>query len=493
VQVAQIERTRDQFLDYQIRGQLSTQGQVDVQNDGLAQVEAAFNEPSSTSLSNLLSTYFAAWNDVANNPTDTSARTSLVSDAQAVAAEFNRVDGQLKQQQGDADGQLQISVQSVNSDAQGIAALNQQIVQVEAGGMKANDLRDQRDQLLDNLSSLVKVNYTEASNGAVNVFLGDRQLVSGSQANQLKTTLASGQPFSTVQWADGGSVSSLSGGKIGGLITLRDSTIPGVQANLSATAARLIQSTNSIHASGVGLDGVGGRPFFDGTDAGTITVDPTIAQDPTKVAAARQYVDPSSGALTFASGDGSNAQAMANLQQATAQLDSSATLQPGASLGGATVLGVDISGAAPASSFTLSASGSSVTIAANGAVQVLDASATLGVRITLSAPAGGATPANVASALAGTTLSTATQGASIGDQYAAQIGQLGVQASAANNTSTNQGLLVTNLTQQRQSMSGVSLDEEATNLVQYQHAYQAAARVLSTVDAMLDTLINSMG
>jgi len=80
-----------------------------------------------------------------------------------------------------------------------------------------------------------------------------------------------------------------------------------------------------------------------------------------------------------------------------------------------------------------------------------------------------------------------------GDQYAQQISALGADSSTARSQSTNQGVLVNQLDKQRQQVSSVSLDEETTHLIQYQHAYQAAARVISVVDGMLDTLINHTG
>jgi flagellar hook-associated protein 1 FlgK len=81
----------------------------------------------------------------------------------------------------------------------------------------------------------------------------------------------------------------------------------------------------------------------------------------------------------------------------------------------------------------------------------------------------------------------------MGDQYGRQVASLGVDASTATSQSTNQQVLISQLTTQQEQVSGVSLDEETTNLIQYQHAYQAAARVISVVDDMLDTLINNTG
>jgi flagellar hook-associated protein 1 FlgK len=88
---------------------------------------------------------------------------------------------------------------------------------------------------------------------------------------------------------------------------------------------------------------------------------------------------------------------------------------------------------------------------------------------------------------------TSTGPATITDQYAREVSTIGVLASTAKGQANNQQVLVNQLQSQRQQSAGVSLDEEATHLIQYQRAYQAAARVISVVDSMLDTLINNTG
>src|SRR5205814_1205333 len=115
----------------------------------------------------------------------------------------------------------------------------------------------------------------------------------------------------------------------------------------------------------------------------------------------------------------------------------------------------------------------------------------LGVRLTFAVPAG--TTLNAAMAGLDTQTVSTTGPATIADQYGQEIAAIGVMTSTANGQKTNQGVLVSQMDMQRQDSSGVSLDEETTHLIQYQHAYQAAARVISVMDSMLDTLINNTG
>ena len=156
VQVTEVNRARDTFADYQMRNQLTAQGSWDARSAALTQIEAVVNEPSATGLSAQMNKYFAAWQEVANSPADSAVRANLIEAGKSLADAFqNGVQG-LTQQKQDLDKQVGLTVTSVNDYAQQIADLNKQISMVETGGMKANDLRDQRDLVLDKLSSLVK-------------------------------------------------------------------------------------------------------------------------------------------------------------------------------------------------------------------------------------------------------------------------------------------------------------------------------------------------
>jgi flagellar hook-associated protein 1 FlgK len=381
--------------------------------------------------------------------------------------------------------------------------------------MKANDLRDQRDLLVDKLSQVIKVSTVESSEGSVSVYIGGRQLVDRDRVNGLD--LDTSGAFARVIWGDGSTTSvNITDGKMAGLIESRDTILKGRIDEINALATRVIESVNSVHAAGVGLDGVGGLNFFSGTDATDIDVDPTLTQN--HVAAARQVESPA-GSRTYvhAKGDSSNAVALSQLQQKLAQRDSGVVgLRPGLAVGGGTVLGVDIASAAvntafnfayaagaPVGSLTINGVAANVTVATNqpdagGPLTqrfvTVDAP-TLGVRVTIAVPATGVQDNDINTALSALNgQSVQSKGpATIGDQYGQEVAAIGVLSSTAQSQATNQGVLVNQLERQRQEISGVSIDEEATHLIQYQHAYQAAARVIAVMDSMLDTLINGTG
>ena len=237
------------------------------------------------------------------------------------------------------------AVDQVNTFAQQIASINQQIGHVEFDGTHANDLRDQRDLLLDQLSQFAKISYVESPGGMVSVYLGGRQLVDRDVANALTTAVPGGQTWTQIQWKSDGQAASITDGTIKGMLDSRDTILQGRMNDLDVLATRVVNSVNSVHSSGVGLDGVGGRNFFVGTGAGDMAVDSALTGPggAEKVAAARMYPDTtSSTGYSFARGDSSNAVALAQLESTITQASTSSGLQPGTNLGGVTILGVDL-------------------------------------------------------------------------------------------------------------------------------------------------------
>ena len=367
---------------------------------------------------------------------------------------------------------------------------------------------------MDGLSSLVKFNSVESSTGAVTIFIGNHALVDRDRVNAMGIDPTSGknQPVWTDVTPNTAVVAS--DGKLQGLIQARDITIQTRIDNVNALASRVIESVNAVHQAGVGLDGVSGRTFFSGTDAATMAVNTALTNSGglSLVAAARmQPATPPATGYTWASGDGSNAIAMAQIQQAVAQRDTAqAGLQAGQTFGPSTVLGLDLSHASNNATITMNvAAGSpptvtftqgSTTTTANLTIgtdqsgnQVITADGgSLGIRVSVTAAAG-TTLSAALTPMNGQLAHTPSGPATPGGQYTQDISALGVASSTAKSEAANQQVLVGQLTKQREQVSSVSLDEETTNMIKYQHAYQAAARMISVFDSMLDTLINHTG
>ncbi len=393
-----VTRVRDVFLDFQARQTISTQAQYDAFSTALGRAELTFNEPSDNGIATLMGQFFNAWQDVVNDPESPAARVALVHATSTLTANLQRASQDLTNLRQDVNQDLISLKDEINSRSAEIANLNQQIVQVEATGDRANDLRDRRDLLLDELSGLGQITYSETDTGAVNVYLGNHELVSNSVSDPVTAVTDSAHPGmeKLIFQGDGADVGS-STGKLKGLYDVRDTAIPGVQTKLDTFAADLIAKVNAIHSAGYGLDGTTGEDFFTGTDAATIDLNPLLASNPEKIAAST---------LAGTVGNSANALAISDLQH------------------------------------------------------------------------------TASAALGGTTF----------DQYFANIVTvLGADVNRAQGLASSAGLLKDHVEAQRQSISGVNLDEEATNLSASQHAYNAAARVVTTIDDMLDTLINKTG
>jgi flagellar hook-associated protein 1 len=351
VDVNQISRIRNQFLDIQYRAQNGNTSNASTQTTILNQVQTGLGEPSANGLSTQLQKFWSAWNNLSNSTSGTSS--------------LNALDHQMATVQSQTAQQYQTLTASPNGQVQNyakqLASLNAEISQQQAAGSSPNDLMDQRDQILDSLSSLANVSVTDQGNGMIGVNFGDAAspLVSGT----------------TVNWPQ--TLTSAAGGQLGALLGLSDSTNGQIQSyrnTLDTIANQLIGSVNSLQPT---------SPFFSGNSASTVAVSATANS-----------------------------------------IQTSSTSNP---------TGNDL------------------------AVQI--------------------------SQLAG---GTADQ------SYATFVAKVGNDTAAAQGTQATGTSLLQAINGQRQSVSGVSLDEEMTNLITFQRAYQASARVMNAIDTTLDTLINQM-
>lgn len=299
VTVTGYQRVRDTFLDTQLRAQTMLQGSAQASQDGLGEIEGVINEPSSSGLNSLLGAYWSAWQNVANSPQDMATRQSLVQAATSLADGFNSIASQLSTIQQQTGQDVQLTVQQVNSDGQTLQSLNAAIASATGVGNTPNSLLDQRDSVIDDLANLGNVSTTSNPDGTVTVTFDGVTLADQTGAYTLSEAAGT---ISNNMAAPQSAAVSANAGKLGGLIALRDTTIPGYQTSLDDIANALITQTNAASVNGYGLDGVNARNFFGGTDASTISVVAT----PTTVAA--------SASATTIPGDNTNALAIADLQ-----------------------------------------------------------------------------------------------------------------------------------------------------------------------------------
>ena len=395
-----IQRFYDQFLGAQLNGENESLGRWEAQKQALERAELMFDDSESNGLSSAMGAFWNAWQDLSNNPSGVAERTSLISAGQYLATTFNQTYNNLRDLQSDIDTHVTNIVSDINEIADRIAELNRKVNQVEVTGHNANDFRDERDQLVLELSKLIEVQSFEDGDGNINVSVGSgKPLVDGTATWDLTTADNGGVQDVFWQAADGSTVNitgQITSGELKGWIYTRDTSIDDYLTRLDTLATNIMSEVNTLHAAGTTLDSVTttGVNFFTGSGAVNMTVNSAIEANSDLIAAA--------GAGEGLPGGNSTAIAIAGLQ--------SAATMPGSS--------------------------------------TFDA------------------------------------------YYNSLVGQVGADVQAADFNQNHQETMVKNLKEYRQEVSGVSLDEEMVNLIQFQQAYSAAAKLITTADEMVDTLLS---
>ena len=399
VDVSGIERIYDIFLGGQINSAAQDLGRWEAQKNSLERVELFFDESSGFGLNNAMSAYWGSWQDLANNPNLPAARQIVVGEGENLANTFNTIYSGLVEVQNDLDASISVAVGQINGIATQLHDLNQKIVRIESSGDNANDFRDNRDQLIKELSELIDITSTESSDGRITVMLGDgNYLVDAAGANTLYATDTDGDTFLDISWSDPSATNinaNISGGNIRGWLETRDVIINDYLTSLETLATTIRDQVNAVHFTGRALDNSQNN-FFVPTGtlaAGTFAVNPDLVADSSLVAAG-DTSDP---------GDNRTAIDIAGLQNATFLI--------------------------------------------GGDTQTFD------------------------------------------DYYSMLVSNVGIDVRDASRNYDYQYSVASQLENYRESISGVSLDEEMVNLIRFEQAYNAAAKLITTVDEMLDTLI----
>ncbi len=505
VDAKDVNRVRDTFLDFQARQSLSTRGQFSALATPLSNAEVVFNDPSDDGLSSLLGKFWAAWHDVVNEPESSAARTALVHATSTFASRVNGAHAELTIQREDLNRNVAGIADAINAKATEIATLNLQVKQVELNGDMANDLRDRRDLLVDELSELANISYSEDQAGALTVYLGTHELVFGTAARTVNVVDDLANPgMVKLQYAIDNEDVEVTSGQLKGVLEARDVAFPELLAKLDSFASGLINSVNSVHQQGFGLDNATGLAFFTGSGAEDFALNAAIAGSPQSIAAATGANQP---------GNPANALAIANLQTASNMLSGFAAgnlvLNEALSAGNV-ASGLTLGGSLQPGTYHMVAAGPNVELRYGSATGPVIGTATLAAiappggvinfsngtatvaSISVSAT-GAYSPAQQQADLVAAGNNTLQVESSSSTFYANIVSVLGADVSRAQGLEGSSGLLVDHLEGLRQSVQGVNIDEEVTALNASQHAYNAAARVISTIDEMLDTLINRTG
>lgn len=481
VESGAVQRVRESFLDLQYRTENTKLGYYSSLSSALSKMEDIMNEPSDSGLQSVMSNFWNSLQDLANNPENLGTRQVVASNGEMVADTFNYYYNSLDSIKSDLGSEIDVTVKKINSIISQIDELNKQIASVEPHGLLPNDLYDQRDQLVDELSGLVNIkvstvkpdNYGQPAATAAGLYqieliqkdgksfgtgamlLSVEQTTGATTVNTLTVTVDNtvGTPLNgnvkeikvgDVVVKDATSTSINFNGELAGLIesygyeaqetdgnTVVKGHYPEMLEKLNKLAFAFASEFNNIHSQGYGMNqSEKAGNFFDlGDDATAYKYDPKIAyakqiqvkdeivSDPTKVAASSIGGDNNSG-------NNEIARKLADVK------------------------------AKDFSQYFKDEKGNQIS---------------------------------------GAKLPDDMNSGTFDFYYSAMIGDLGVSAQSANRNMDNVQVLVDSVENNRQSVSGVSLDEEMTNMITFQHAYNASARMITIIDEMLDKIINGMG
>jgi flagellar hook-associated protein 1 FlgK len=391
VTLQSIESIRDPILESSIQQESQTQGQLNAQVAALQQTQTNF-VTSTSDIGTEITNFFNNINQLATSPSDLSVRQGVLTAADNLATSFNTTANSLSQQQTSLDQSVVETVGQINQLTGQIAQLNGQVSDLENAGENAGSFVDQRQQAIDQLSSLVDVSVIPSNNTLTLTTANGTPLVLGQQSFNLQTQLnADGLHDVYAQGVD--ITSSITSGQLGGTLQVRDQQIPALQTQLDTLAAGLANSVNGVQTAGYDLNGELGTNFFNPPPASG-----TGAAASLSVA----ITDPS---LIAASSDG--------------------------------------------------------TSGSNGNAEAMYALSTQPV-------IAGQTPT---------------------DYYSGVVFNVGNDVSNATAEQTASSQVLAQLNDQRASVSGVSLDEEAANMVQYQNAYAASAQVITAINNMMYDVI----
>lgn len=338
VDIASVNRLRDEFIDTQIRNETKTSGYWKSMQESLDRIEAILNEPSEDGLRGVMDQFWESWEDLSLNPESESVRSVVIQRGLATAEAFNHSYSQLQDLRSDVNEQVKIKIGEVNSMATQIADLNKQIMAVAAAGKQPNDLKDKRDWLVQQLSELADVRVSNEKNDMISVQLGDRQLVQGVNYNQIDLIKDDEGMYMPV-WTDSRTRVRIESGSIRGLLDARGRSnleqevspseykeiIPNMIEQLNALAKTLMIKTNELHRGGYSLNNKTGVPdgdnFFDMPAdpdtytewAGFMDVNTKLQKDVKNLAAANKRTwDAQGNKSNF--GDGGNALQIAQLK-----------------------------------------------------------------------------------------------------------------------------------------------------------------------------------
>ncbi|MGZ8175157.1 MULTISPECIES: flagellar hook-associated protein FlgK [Methylobacter] len=556
VNISNITRSYDQFINKQLTSSTSAFGDVDQFHQLATSVDNLMADPT-TGMAPVLNRFFSALSEVANDPSSIPSRQVLLSETNNVTQGFNRINGRFEEIRTQNNNEIGAKIDEINSLAGSIANLNVQISTslAQTQGLKQpNDLLDQKDALLSKLAGIVNISVVPQKDGASSVFIGNGQalVLNGHAAvfTILQPQYDPGRLGIGIKTANGAIevTNQITGGTLGGALRFRDEVLDPAQQKLGLVAVGLAMGVNAIHEKGFDLSGAAGSALFNFSGI-AVPVTPNSTNIGNAVVAAKFQdgnVNPSAAAnLDYSdfklkyvnAGNGVDYtltrvrdNQVINLTASTpvngvSTLSLATTQPPNTNVTALPGIGiqVDLSGGKTISVGDESVIRPTYSAAQKIGVNIDDPSKiaaatnieldpvtklpvpkldTLGnpvkdalgnpVYVTTNGPMPGDNRNVLQLADLGNKLSMLGGSATVNDAYGQIVSSVGTLTNAAALSSSAQQTLLNQTKGAREGLAGVNLDEEAANLIKFQQAYQASAQSISVARSLFDTLISAV-
>ncbi|HVN70665.1 MAG TPA: flagellar hook-associated protein FlgK [Desulfomonilia bacterium] len=533
VKATEVTRQYDAYLSAQVVQKSADDSYWSSQKGAMDQIESIFNETDGNGINALMGDFWNAWGALENNPDGVPERNSLISTTDNLVSMVHDMDTNLRANQQNLDMNIRGAVDDTNKIISQIADLNNNITSVEVKGMiNANDLRDQRDLLLQKLSQHLDINYYEdSSTGQVNVFImGGTPLILGKDHNSLSTSYNTTTGFTDVLWNDtsGRSINltsptlKLKSGDITGMVDVRDNQIGSYLDSLNTLTQELVWQVNSLHSEGTGLQSVhtmtgtvqtsgdadnlstaflfsnrytpgGSFDIVEYDNSGQVVGTYNITPAGNTVGDLRTAINTASGGTIAATLTGGTSGALS-----ISAVDPTHTFAIKPSAGGTAsnalaILGVntyfswDETVGQPVDDITQ-------TVAVNQVLKTNPNLISSGYLDNNNMVAPGAN--EVASAISALqdkvipNMGGAGVNTTMDAYYSSLVAQVGVDSQNATQNQKFNDTLLSQYTQRKEGVSGVNLDDEMTDLLKNQQIYQASAKLISICDTMMQSLLS---
>lgn len=481
VKLADIRRMYDSFIELQLKTESSRNSYWDVIQKGMLRLESIFNDASDVAFSNAINDFFNAWQELSQNPNGTAERSLLLDKANYLVQRIQVSYRSLLDERYEIFQDSQNLVNEINRYIDQINELNEKI----AASPGSLDAKDQRENLVKKLNDIVQITYFEDNAGRYSILLGGMPLVDGGRVYHMSLGLDANQNMQFRLETPSGYIDAtelIQGGKLKAEIDLRDSVIPEYMDRMNMLVFDLAEAVNAQHRKGYGLDGSSGNNFFNQIYDLNLTVGSfddvifkinnpntntynqyriqfdgtnwTVTDNTTSSSVTPTVTTWTEGTDTYYKLSFNDLEV--TIKNPSNSLDFNFQIKPH------TALFFDV---AISDTNRIAAAGNDPTGSTSGPMDNTNARAIYGL---------------LDKTIVGNYRPI--------DFYRAIVSEVGVYSASAQTQKSFQEALVQEMEKRRQDISGVSLDEEAVNLVKYQKMYEASARVIRVADEILATL-----